>query len=50
MDSKIIYLILKHTAKLEKLIESDAPYDKIIRESKRLDKYIMIKMNVINKI
>lgn len=50
MDSKIIYLILKHTAKLEKLIESNAPYDKIIRESQRLDKYIMIKMNVINKI
>ena len=50
MDSKIIYLILKHTAKLEKLIESNAPYEKIIRESQKLDKYIMIKMNVINNI
>lgn len=50
MDSKIIYLIMKNTAKLEKLIESNAPYEKIVRQSKKLDKYIMIQMKFMNKI
>lgn len=50
MDSKLIYLIMKNTAKLEKLIESNAPYEKIVRQSKKLDKYILIKMQYINKI
>jgi hypothetical protein len=49
MDSKIIYLIMKNTAKLEKLIESNAPYEKILKQSKKLDKYIMIQMKYINK-
>lgn len=50
MDSKIVYLILKHTAKLEKLIETNAPYEKILKESRILDKYILIQMNYINNI
>lgn len=50
MDSKTIYLIMKNTAKLEKLIETNAPYEKIIKQSKKLDKYIMIQMKHINKI
>lgn len=50
MDSKIVYLILKNTAKLEKLIEDGAPYDKILKQSKKLDKYIIIQMKSLNKI
>lgn len=38
MDSKTIYLIIKNTAKLEKLIENNAPYEKIIKQSQKLDK------------
>jgi hypothetical protein len=49
MDSKLIYLILKNTAKLEQLIEADAPYEKILKQSQKLDKYIMIQMKYINK-
>lgn len=50
MDCRLVYLILKNTAKLEKLIESDAPYHKILRQSKKLDRYILIQMKYINKI
>ena len=50
MESKIIYLIMKNTAKLEKLIETNAPYEKIVKQSQKLDKYIMIQMKDINKI
>ena len=50
MDSKTICLILKHTAKLEKLIETDAPYEKILEQSQLLDKYIMIQMKCMNKV
>lgn len=50
MDYKTVYLIMKNTAKLEKLIETNAPYEKIIKQSKKLDKYIMIQMKYINKI
>lgn len=49
MDSKIIYLIMKNKVKLEKLIEANAPYEKILKQSKKLDKYIMIQMKYINK-
>lgn len=50
MDSRTIYLILKNTAKLEKLINSNAPYEKILRQSQKLDKYIMIQMKYMNKL
>ena len=30
MDTKIFYLIMKNTAKLEKLVETNAPYEKIL--------------------
>ena len=50
MDTKIFYLIMKNTAKLEKLIETNAPYEKIVKQSQKLDKYIMIQMKDINKI
>lgn len=50
MDSKLCLLILKNTAKLEKLIYENAPYDKILKQSKKLDKYILKKMNFINNL
>ena len=40
---------MKNTAKLENLIETNAPYEKILRQSKKLDKYIMIQMKNINR-
>jgi hypothetical protein len=49
MDSKTLYLIMKNTAKLEKLIKTNAPYEKILKQSQKLDKYIMLQMNCINK-
>lgn len=50
MDFHIEYLIIKNRLKLEKLIESNAPYEKILRQSRKLDKYIMIQMKNINNI
>jgi len=50
MESKLIYLIVRNKAKLEKLIENDAPYEKILKQSQVLDRYIMIQMKYINKI
>lgn len=34
MDTKIFYLIMKNTTKLEKLVETNAPYEKILTQSK----------------
>lgn len=39
---------LKHTAKLESLIAQEADYDKILRQSQRIDKYIVDEMIRIN--
>ena len=50
MDSKLCLLILKNIAKLEKLIYENAPYDKILKQSKKLDKYILKKMIFINNL
>jgi hypothetical protein len=50
MDYKLSFLILKNTAKLEKLIKQDAPYSKILKQSQLLDKYIAKQMIKINKI
>ena len=50
MDSKTIYLIMKNTAKLEKLIETNAPYEKILKQSQKLDKYLVIQMKHINNV
>ena len=49
MDYKIDYLILTNSAKLKNLIESKAPYEKVLKQSKKLDKYIIIKMKCINE-
>ena len=46
----ITLLRLKHTAKLEKLIKQNADYNKILKESRIVDKYIVIEMkNMLNK-
>lgn len=37
----ITLLRLKHTAKLESLIEEGAPYELILKESKKIDKLII---------
>lgn len=50
MDSKTILLIFKNRAKLSKLIEQGASYDKILKQSQKLDKYILVQMNCINKL
>lgn len=49
MDSKICLLVLKNTAKLEKLISENASYEKILKQSQKLDKYILLEMQYINK-
>lgn len=36
MDTKIFYLIMKNTAKLEKLVETNAPYEKILTLNRNL--------------
>ena len=46
----ITLLRLKHTAKLEKLIKQNADYNKILKESRIVDKYIVIEMrNMLNR-
>ena len=42
-------LLIINRARLEKLIKDNAPYDKILKQSKKLDKYIYIEMNYINR-
>lgn len=50
MDSKIYLLILKNKAKLSKLIEQNAPYEKILHQSQILDKYIVKQIISMNQI
>lgn len=50
MSYKLSFQILKNTAKLEKMIEQNAPYSKILKQSQLLDKYIAKQMIKINKI
>lgn len=40
---------LKDTAKLESLIASNADYNKILKQSQKIDKYIVEEMRRINK-
>lgn len=49
MDSKIILLIFKNKSKLERLIENNAPYEKILHQSQLLDKYLMIQINYMTE-
>ena len=49
MDARTNLYIVKNKAKLEKLIRENAPYKKILEQSKKLDQYIAIAMQDINK-
>lgn len=40
---------LKETAKLESLITSKADYNKILKQSQKIDKYIVEEMKKINE-
>ena len=40
---------LKNTAKLEALIAANADYDKILRQSQKIDQYIVEEMKRINE-
>lgn len=50
MDYRLNLLILKNRIRLEKLVESNAPYEKILKQSRKLDKYILEQMIYMNKI
>lgn len=50
MNSSISLKTLKANAKLEKLILENAPYEVIVKQSQKLDKYIIKQMLQINKI
>lgn len=50
MDTKYPLLILKHRAKLHKLINEDAPYEQILHQSQILDKYVTMQLLSMNKI
>ncbi len=41
-------LRLKHTAKLEKMIEEGRDYEEILKQSEKLDEYITYEMKKIN--
>ena len=47
MNIPVLYK-LKHKAKLERLILENAPYEKILKQSQLLDKYIMMEMKRLN--
>lgn len=49
MNSSISLKKLKANAKLEKLIMENAPYEKIVRQSQILDKYVQIQLEQMNK-
>lgn len=49
MDLRTSLLISRNKVKLSKLIEQNAPYEKILEQSQKLDKYILMGMNCINK-
>ena len=49
-DYKITLLIIKNRIKLEKLIDQNADYSKILEQSRKLDVYIAKKMAIqLNK-
>ncbi len=41
MNSKTFLLIFKNKAKLEKMIEQNVSYEKILRQSQKLDRYLI---------
>lgn len=50
MDSRLNLLISKNSARLDELIRQNAPYEKILKQSKKLDKFIVMAMKDINNL
>ena len=48
MDYRLNLLVIKNKARLEKLIRENAPYDRVLKQSKRLDKFIVQQIKKIN--
>ena len=49
MNYKLELLIIKNRAKLETMIKNESDYNKIVKQSQRLDKYLNIKMRELVK-
>lgn len=49
MDCNIVLLIAKNKAKLEKLIKNNAPYEKVLKQSQRLDEYLIIQIKAMSE-
>ena len=49
MNYKLELLIIRNRAKLEQMIREDYEYNKIVKQSQRLDKYLNIKMRELVK-
>lgn len=49
MNYKLELLIIRNRAKLEQMIREDYDYNKIVKQSQRLDKYLNLKMRELVK-
>lgn len=49
MNYKIELLIIKNRAKLEQMIREESDYNKIVKQSQRLDRYLNLKMRELVK-
>lgn len=49
MNYKLELLIIKNRAKLEQMIKNESDYNKIVKQSQRLDKYLNLKMRELVK-
>ena len=49
MNYKLELLIIKNRAKLEQMIREDYEYNKIVKQSQRLDRYLNLKMRELVK-
>lgn len=49
MNYKLELLIIRNRAKLEQMIKNESDYNKIVKQSQRLDKYLNLKMRELVK-
>ena len=50
MDSKLQILIETNRDKLTEMIENKEPYEKIVKQSQLLDKYVLLGCRAINQL
>lgn len=50
MDSKLQILIETNRDKLTEMIENNEPYEKIVKQSQLLDKYVLLGFRAINQL